>query len=116
MVPSCSSSSHRTVQSAVSLSRLHRAEIRVAAPAAHLEANGSLYFPARPARPAFCKASNTSLSLKSPVTMNDSAFLAAVLSFTPATEPSVSFTALTHLPQQRCTPSTLSDCTFFPFA
>lgn len=64
------------------------------------------YFPTRPVSPSFCNAVKTSLSLKSPVTVNDLAPLAAVLAFTPATEPSESFTAVTHLAQQRCTPST----------
>src|SRR6185503_1347111 len=74
------------------------------------------YFATLPARPALWSASSTSLSLKSPVTSNDSAFFLAVCSFTPATDFTALSTADTHLPQQRCTPSSLSVWTFVPFA
>jgi hypothetical protein len=50
------------------------------------------------------------------VTSNDSTPLAAVFPFTPATLDKASFTLVTHLLQQRCTPVTLSDCTFPFFA
>ena len=68
-----------------------------------------VYLPALPESPALFKAAKTSFPLKSPVTSKDSAPLAAVFPFTPATLVNASFTLVTHLLQQRCTPVTLSD-------
>src|SRR5882757_619679 len=75
-----------------------------------------LYFPAWPVNPFFCNAVNTSLSLKSPLTVKDFAPLVAVFPVTPFTSPSAVFTALTHLPQQRCTFSTSKDFTLLSLA
>src|SRR6266511_299102 len=73
-----------------------------------------VYFPALPESPALFNSANASFALKSPVTSNDSAPLAAVFPFTPGTFDNASVTLVTHLLQQRCTPVTLSDRTF-PF-
>src|SRR5580698_9314184 len=78
-------------------------------------ANGEHYSPTLPVRPAFCRASKTSESLKSPVTVKLSAPLtASVGTVTPETSPSALFTALTQLGQHRWTPLTLSVCTLSP--
>src|SRR5207237_537545 len=74
------------------------------------------YFPALPENPALFNSAKASFALKSPVTSNDSTPLAAVFPFTPGTFDKASVTVVTHLLQQRCTPVTLSDCTFPFFA
>src|SRR3989442_1684617 len=74
------------------------------------------YFPALPESPALFNWAKASLALKSPVTSNDSAPLAAVFPLTPGTLDKASVTLVTHLLQQRCMPVTLSDCTFPFFA
>src|SRR6185436_756020 len=77
---------------------------------------GPSYFATLPVRPAFWRASTTSLSLKSPVTSNDSAFFFAFCSLTPGTDLTALSTAVTHLGQQRWTPSSLTEETFLPVA
>src|SRR5437899_12600180 len=74
------------------------------------------YFPTCPVSPAFCRALNASLSLKSPFTVKVLAPLVAVFPVTPGTSPSAVPTAFTHFPQHRCTPSISSDFTFSPLA
>src|SRR5207249_7243105 len=74
------------------------------------------YFPALPESPALFNSAKASFALKSPVISNDSAPLAAVFPFTPGTLDKASFTVVTHLLQQRCTPATLRDFTFPFFA
>src|SRR2546422_11631502 len=79
-------------------------------------ARRSFYLPAVPDSPALFNAAKTSFALKLPVTSKDSAPFAAVFPFTPVTLDNASFTVVTHLLQQRCTPLTLSDSTFPSFA
>ena len=62
---------------------------------------GNPYFATWPVKPTLFNADTTPFGLKSPVTSKDSAPLVAVLAFTPSTLDSVSFTAVTHLVQQR---------------
>src|SRR5213593_4791721 len=81
-----------------------------------MQAQGTLlgaYKLALPDNPALFKAVMASLALKSPVISNDSAPLAAVLPVTPATLVKASLTLLTHLLQQRCTPVSLREWTFW---